>query len=111
MSNYVICDLCGKVFLKGCPHVCTPGKPYVGLQQCLNETPDPRDTQIAELTAERDMLAKALQDAPILSKFHGDRGFDVDGFIVAYDAWRAKARVALAQKQAPTAQEVREGLR
>lgn len=70
---------------------------------------DPRDAQIAELTAERDMLAKALEDAPIISKFHGPYGFDREAFIDAYEEWRAKAREALAQKQATTAQEVREG--
>lgn len=41
-------------------------------------------------------LYEALADAPILSKYHGQRGFEADRFIADYEAWKANARAALA---------------
>ena len=41
----------------------------------------------AELAQLRDRAAKA-EDAPILSKYHGKRGFETERFIADYEAWR-----------------------
>lgn len=34
-------------------------------------------------------IIRLLNEAPILSKYHGQRGFEVDRFIADYDEWRA----------------------
>jgi hypothetical protein len=34
---------------------------------------------------------EAVADAPILSKYHGQRGFEVERFIADYEAWKLRA--------------------
>jgi hypothetical protein len=52
--------------------------------------------EIERLRKERDearaALAKALDSAPILAKFHTKFGFDLEDFIAHYDEWKAKVR-------------------
>jgi hypothetical protein len=50
------------------------------------------------IAAAPDMLA-ALEDAPTMSKYHGQRGFEADRFIADYEAWRVKARAAIAKAE------------
>lgn len=45
---------------------------------------------------ERDAAVAALARAPILSKFHGERGFELENFVEAYAGWKVEARAALA---------------
>lgn len=40
-------------------------------------------------------LVKALEAAPIMSKYHGMRGFETERFIADYESWREIARTAL----------------
>lgn len=42
-------------------------------------------------------LLEVVNNAPFLSKYHTTLGFDLEGFIVEYDAWRTKARTAIAK--------------
>jgi AcrR family transcriptional regulator len=42
-----------------------------------------------------DQLRDVLDEAPILSKYHGMRGFEADRFITDYEAWRSLARVVM----------------
>ena len=53
----------------------------------------------ARLIAAAPDLLEALDDAPIMSKYHG-AGFDAARFIADYEAWRVKARAALAKARA-----------
>lgn len=41
-------------------------------------------------------LVSAWDNAPILSKYHGQRGFETERFISDYREWRDKYRAALA---------------
>ena len=50
------------------------------------------------IAAAPDMLA-ALGDAPIMSKYHGQHGFEANRFIADYEAWRVKARAAIAKAE------------
>ena len=51
----------------------------------------------ADLIAAAPELYEAVASAPILSKYHGQRGFDVERFIEDYEAWRVTCRAALAK--------------
>ncbi len=44
------------------------------------------------LEAELHDVWHVLDSAPILSQFHGDRGFKTNEFVQAYEAWRASVR-------------------
>jgi hypothetical protein len=44
-----------------------------------------------------DECREALTEAPILSKYHGYMGFEVERFIADYEAWTVKRRAALAK--------------
>ncbi len=73
------------------------------------------DLYIAELTAERDMLAKALEIALVdqrrLSGMYSYRGDDdSESRCDKRIKYTEEVLSRVAQKQAPTAQEVREGL-
>lgn len=48
---------------------------------------------------------RALEDPPILSKYHGMRGFEVERFIADYDAWIARRHAVLAILTTPASQE------
>lgn len=45
-------------------------------------------------------MAAALEARPILSKYHGKRGFEYDQFATDYDAFRSRAAQALARFRA-----------
>jgi hypothetical protein len=51
----------------------------------------------ARLIAAAPELAAVADEAPILSKYHGTHGFDVEGFIADYEAWNVTRRAALAK--------------
>jgi hypothetical protein len=40
-------------------------------------------------------MVELLARAPILSKFHGQHGFEQERFIASYETWRAEARALL----------------
>lgn len=42
-------------------------------------------------------LLEAVETAPVLSKYHGQNGFEVERFIADYEAWDAKRRAAIAR--------------
>ncbi|MCK9513781.1 MAG: hypothetical protein M0R28_21500 [Pigmentiphaga sp.] len=44
-------------------------------------------------------LLASLLDAPILSKYHGHNGFELERFIVDYERWLADCRDTIAQAQ------------
>ena len=48
-----------------------------------------------ELDEIRARLRAALETAPILSKYHGHHGFEVERFIKDYEAWSDSTRQAL----------------
>ena len=48
-------------------------------------------------------LAMVAAEAPNLSRYHGARGFELERFIVDYEAWAATKRAALAPFTEPTA--------
>lgn len=48
--------------------------------------------------AARDLLA-ALKEYPILSKYHGQHGFELERFISDYEAWTANARNVTAKAE------------
>lgn len=56
----------------------------------------------ARLIAAAPDLAEALGDAPVLSKYHGLHGFEVERFIADYESWRTRARAALAKARGET---------
>lgn len=67
-------------------------KPYVVTSNALDhDTP-----ALAIPTAKVEKVRKALSGAPIISKYHGQRGFDVERFIADYSDWGRTAREALA---------------
>jgi hypothetical protein len=41
------------------------------------------------------LLLKVLRKSPVLSMYHTTNGFDVDGFISAYEMWRRSVRETL----------------
>jgi hypothetical protein len=41
------------------------------------------------------VLLKALRKSPVLSMYHTTNGFDVEGFISAYEMWRSSVRETL----------------
>jgi hypothetical protein len=45
----------------------------------------------AEAADEIERLTAAIKDAPILSKYHGHHGFEVERFITDYEAWKRRA--------------------
>lgn len=47
--------------------------------------------EIARQRHEIERLRAALSDAPILSKYHGHHGFEVERFIVDYEVWKRRA--------------------
>lgn len=51
--------------------------------------------ELADKTAEAERMREALTTAPILSKYHGPRGFEREEFITEYRAWRERCREAL----------------
>ncbi len=51
----------------------------------------------ARLIAAAPDLAAVADEAPIISKYHGTHGFDVERFIGDYEAWNVKRRAALAK--------------
>ncbi len=52
---------------------------------------------LADEAADRiEELERAWDNAPILSKYHGQRGFETERFINDYREWRDKYRAALA---------------
>lgn len=53
------------------------------------------------LTDRERTALEALDDSPILSKYHGARGFDIERFVEDYEAWKLKARDALRLYDAP----------
>ena len=55
------------------------------------------DQDRAFLFAAAPDLLEIADSAPIVSAFHNKRGFDVEGFLTAYEEWKAKARAALAK--------------
>jgi hypothetical protein len=56
-----------------------------------NSNPDKLHAAESQLAA----MGEALTAAPILSKYHGRGGFDVERFITDYQAWKTLARSAL----------------
>lgn len=65
-------------------------KRYADLYMDRCQKWEERGERIASLMEECERLRKALNGAPIVSKFHGLR-FDVDGFLSAYSTWRDAA--------------------
>lgn len=55
---------------------------------------------IREQTQRVERLERLLGSAPILSKYHGHRGFETERFILDYEAWRAECRLVLSAKPA-----------
>lgn len=55
----------------------------------------------ALLGAAAPCLHSVADSAPILSKYHGERGFELERFIADYEAWNATRRAALAKCVAP----------
>lgn len=53
-------------------------------------------TRAEKAEAERDAAVAALGNAPILSKYHGQTGFELFRFCDDYETWRITARAALA---------------
>lgn len=54
----------------------------------------------AHLIAAAPDMQTALQVAPVLSKYHGTNGFDLEQFIADYDAWQVQhRRPALAKSE------------
>lgn len=51
------------------------------------------ETALATERARREAAEEELRDLPILSKYHGQRGFSVEEFVRDYEA--AKARIAV----------------
>src|SRR5262245_14738514 len=51
----------------------------------------------ARLMAAAPDLCETLSNAPVLSRFHGVRWFDVEAFIDAYSDWMDRRRAALAR--------------
>lgn len=57
----------------------------------------------ARLTAAAPDLYEALQAAPVLSKYHGLRGFETVRFIADYEAWMVARRSVLAKARGEAA--------
>ena len=55
------------------------------------------DVADARLIAAAPDLLEAVETAPVLSKYHGQNGFEVERFIADYEAWDAKRRAAIAR--------------
>jgi len=51
----------------------------------------------ARLIAAAPELYDVAESAPVISKYHGSRGFDVEGFIVEYEEWMARRRAIMAK--------------
>ena len=45
----------------------------------------------AEALADNERLTAVISDAPILSKYHGHHGFEVERFIADYETWKRRA--------------------
>lgn len=50
---------------------------------------------MSEITEKQAEAVAALYDAPILSKYHGPNGFEVERFVTDYEAWSLKKRAAI----------------
>lgn len=48
-----------------------------------------------ETAKQRNELLAALEEAPIISKYHGHKGFEVNRFLEDYQIWASKARAAI----------------
>lgn len=55
---------------------------------------------IREQTQRVELLERLLRSAPVLSQYHGPRGFETERFILDFEAWRAECRLALSAKTA-----------
>jgi enterochelin esterase-like enzyme len=51
----------------------------------------------ARLIAAAPELYEVADEAPVLSKYHGQHGFESERFIADYEAWMAKRRTVLAK--------------
>lgn len=56
---------------------------------------------MTEIEQRIERLEQALRSAPILSKYHGHRGFETERFILDYEAWRTYTRAALSATSKP----------
>lgn len=53
---------------------------------------------MTELEERIERLDRLLRSAPVLSKYHGSRGFETERFILDFEAWRAECRLVLSAK-------------
>lgn len=49
----------------------------------------------ALLIAAAPELLETVQSTPIISKYHGTKGFEVERFITDYEAWRTNANIII----------------
>lgn len=72
--------------------------PKIGPRHAENEA---NAALIVRAVNAHDDLVAALNDAPILSKYHGQHGFDVERFILDYEKWSANRWPVLAKAGEP----------
>jgi hypothetical protein len=59
--------------------------------------PDEVIARLGSTMSERDALRDVVLIAPVLSKYHGMQGFEVERFIVDYELWKKKCRAIIEQ--------------
>ena len=74
--------------------------PIVECRNAYGRTYDEMAANARLIAAAPEML-EALEDAPILSRYHTAHGFDREGFIADYEAWGEQRRSALSKATAP----------
>lgn len=77
-------------------------EPYDTLAECsrkVGKAFDREKDRYIELQMVRNDLVEALEAAPILSKYHGHQGFEVERFIKDYDTWGDVRRATLAKSR------------
>ncbi len=65
---------------------------------CCHECVDEEGAHAnAHLIAAAPELYSVANEAPVLSQYHGQHGFEVERFIADYEAWGTKRRIVLAK--------------
>lgn len=59
----------------------------------------PRDSWNRRTQPSLPTAREVLEDAPVLSKYHGEYGFEQEQFLDDYETWRQKARAALSSQE------------
>lgn len=72
---------------------------FPDLDRMVASLPEPDDA-VGSLIAAAPHLLEIAKSAPVISQYHGAKGFDVERFINDYAAWNEKRRAAVRDAEA-----------